>query len=144
MAYISYRLDKYFEIKPLNIRLYINGLYIFLANKALELEKNGNKVIFSFEEAIGFMCSTQVLDKDGISALAQMVTMASFVYNNGKTMDEQLEEIYTKYGYHVTLNSYYICHEPLVIKRIFERIRNIRGENIVSFFSFFLIFSFFF
>ncbi|CAH1101312.1 unnamed protein product [Psylliodes chrysocephalus] len=111
---------------------YIDTLtgFKWIANKALELEKNGNKVIFSFEEAIGFMCSTQVLDKDGISALAQMVTMASFVYNNGKTMDEQLEEIYTKYGYHVTLNSYYICHEPLVIKRIFERIRNIRGENI--------------
>ncbi|CAG9864290.1 unnamed protein product [Phyllotreta striolata] len=110
---------------------YIDTLtgFKWIANKALDLEKDGNKVIFAFEEAIGFMCSTRVLDKDGISALAQMATMVSFVYEEGKTMGQQLEDIYSKYGYHVTLNSYYICHEPAVIRRIFERIRNYKGDK---------------
>ena len=42
----------------------------WMANQAwdLESENENKKVLLAYEEAIGFMCGTQVLDKDGISA----------------------------------------------------------------------------
>lgn len=101
----------------------------WIGNKALELENQGNQVIFCYEEAIGFMCTTNVVDKDGISAAAHFATMASYIYNKGTTLTGQLDEIYSRYGHHVSSNSYYICHDPAVIKKIFEKIRNFRGPN---------------
>ncbi|CAG9815403.1 unnamed protein product [Phaedon cochleariae] len=101
----------------------------WIGNKALDLEKEGNKVIFCFEEAIGFMCSTDVIDKDGITAAFQATTMASYLYSENKTLSDKLAEIYSTYGQHVSCNSYYICHDPKIIKMIFDRIRNFNGEN---------------
>lgn len=88
-------------------------------------------MILCFEEAIGYMCSTEVLDKDGVSACAQMCSCASYIYNQSKTMNKLLDEIFDKYGLHITNNSYYVCKDAGVIKKIFERIRNIRGPNTV-------------
>ncbi|XP_074029309.1 phosphoglucomutase 2 [Leptinotarsa decemlineata] len=101
----------------------------WIGNKALDLEREGKTVIFCFEEAIGFMCSTEVVDKDGVSAAFQLTTMASYLYNENKTLTEKLDEIYLNYGQHVSSNSYFICHDPVIIKKIFHRIRNFRGEN---------------
>ena len=38
----------------------------WMANRAYDLEQDlGKKVLLAYEEAIGFMCESQVLDKDG-------------------------------------------------------------------------------
>lgn len=34
-----------------------------------------------------------------------------------------------RYGYHITKNSYFICHDQETIKQLFERLRNYSGEN---------------
>jgi phosphoglucomutase/phosphopentomutase len=101
----------------------------WMGNKSYELLKQGKKVIFAYEEAIGYCCGTAVLDKDGISAAFQVATLTSFLHFQKKTLSEKLEEIYNEYGYHVSRNSYFICHDGEKIKRIFERIRNISGPN---------------
>ncbi|RMZ95523.1 Glucose 1-6-bisphosphate, partial [Brachionus plicatilis] len=83
------------------------------------------KVIFSFEEAIGFMCGTNVLDKDGISAEAVASEMAVYLKEKeNKTLNQQLDWIYEKYGYHVSNNSYYLCYEQENIVKMFEKIRH--------------------
>jgi phosphoglucomutase/phosphopentomutase len=104
----------------------------WMGNKSYELLKQGKKVIFAYEEAIGYCCGTAVLDKDGISAAFQVATLTSFLHFQKKTLSEKLEEIYNEYGYHVSRNSYFICHDGEKIKRIFERIRNISGPNTVG------------
>ena len=39
----------------------------------------------------------------------------------------------SRYGHHVTLVSYYLCYDPVTIKRIFERLRNFdKAPNTVS------------
>ncbi|KAJ8968678.1 hypothetical protein NQ317_003907 [Molorchus minor] len=96
---------------------------ILRSNEVLKLQKTRE------EQAIGFMCSTDVLDKDGVSAAMHFATMASFLYDRGQTLVEKLEQIYEAYGQHVSCNSYYICHDPVKISKIFNRIRNISGEN---------------
>ncbi|RZC39357.1 PGM PMM I domain containing protein [Asbolus verrucosus] len=101
----------------------------WMGNKTVELINQGKKVIFAFEEAIGYCCGTAVMDKDGVSAAFQLATLTSFLSQQGKTLTDKLQEIYNEYGYHVSLNSYFICHDGEKIKKIFERIRNFNGPN---------------
>lgn len=104
----------------------------WMGNKANELLKENKNVLFAFEEAIGFMCGSTVLDKDGVSAAVNLATMASYLYHHGLTLINQLKEIYQEYGIHVSSNSYFICHDATKIKNIFARLRNFNGPNTVS------------
>ena len=40
-----------------------------------------------------------------------------------------------RYGYHLSINSYYLCYDPPTIKKLFNRLRNYDGENKVMTFS---------
>lgn len=65
-----------------------------MGNRADELLKQGKTVLFAFEEAIGFMCGSTVLDKDGVSAAAVCAEMAAHIYNHNSTIKKKLAEIY--------------------------------------------------
>ncbi|KAK9508228.1 hypothetical protein O3M35_007934 [Rhynocoris fuscipes] len=101
----------------------------WMGNRACQLHTEGKQVLFAFEEAIGFMCGTAVLDKDGISAAVTVAELAAFLYNNGKTLTSQLDSIYTKYGHHICDNSYFICDDPQLTKTIFNRLRNFNEHS---------------
>nr|UEK51467.1 Pgm-2a-like protein [Parasacculina yatsui] len=99
----------------------------WMANLADRLERGGETVLFAFEEAIGFMCGTHVLDKDGISAAVCVAQMARELYMvEGVTLLDRLHQLYEQYGHHLSNNSYYICYQPAVVTSIFERIRHWR------------------
>lgn len=101
----------------------------WMGNRSVELMKDGKQILFAYEEAIGFMFSPTVLDKDGVSAAAHLGTLASYLkLKEGKSLCEKLDQLYTAYGYHYSLSSYYLCYEPEKIVRIFERIRNWEGK----------------
>ncbi|EZA54197.1 Phosphoglucomutase-2 [Ooceraea biroi] len=100
----------------------------WMGNKAIDLMAEGKTVLFAYEEAIGFMCGSKVLDKDGISAGIRVAELAAYLETVGLTLSDKLQEIYTEYGYHISDNSYWICHEPDTIKMIFERLRNYSGK----------------
>lgn len=68
----------------------------WMGNRTVELMKNGKIVLFAFEEAIGFMCGSSVLDKDGISAGVRVAEMAAYLETMGLTLVDKLEEIYTE------------------------------------------------
>lgn len=102
----------------------------WIGNRAIELMQQNKQVLFAFEEAIGFMFSTSILDKDGISAATQLATMACYLKSHERlTLAEKLDEIYRQYGYHCTNCSYLFCDKPLIIKRIFERLRHYDADN---------------
>lgn len=102
----------------------------WMGNRSIELMKDGKKVLFAFEEAIGFMFSPAVLDKDGVSAAAHLATMASFLkVKENISLSEKLDQLYLKYGFHFSLNSYFLCYEPEKVVKIFERIRNWEGKS---------------
>ncbi|XP_073253701.1 phosphopentomutase-like [Porites lutea] len=104
----------------------------WMGNLASELMAQGKTVLFSFEEAIGFMYGTNVLDKDGISAAVVMAEMAAYLSRQGITLTEQLNNLYKRYGIHVSNNSYYLCYCPSTIKKIFERIRTLENGQYPS------------
>lgn len=101
----------------------------WMGNKTDQFIKEGKTVLFAFEEAIGFMCGTNVLDKDGVSGAAVAAEMTSYLYEQGLNLHKQLEIIYKKYGYHLSLNSYFICHNKDTIKQLFDDLRNYNGTG---------------
>uniref|UniRef100_A0A3B1JXH5 Phosphoglucomutase 2 n=1 Tax=Astyanax mexicanus TaxID=7994 RepID=A0A3B1JXH5_ASTMX len=101
----------------------------WMGNRGKQLLDQGKTVLFAFEEAIGYMCSPAVLDKDGVSAAAIAGELVSYLATKNTSLSQQLKCIYDEYGYHITKNSYFICHDQNTIKQLFERLRNYEGEN---------------
>ncbi|XP_053095809.1 glucose 1,6-bisphosphate synthase isoform X2 [Pangasianodon hypophthalmus] len=102
----------------------------WIGNKIHELAKTGKEVIFSFEESIGFLCGRMVPDKDGVSAAVVVAEMAVYLHAKNLTLNQQLQNIYEIYGYHISRTSYVICNDPPTVKRIFNRLRNFEGEGV--------------
>lgn len=103
----------------------------WMGNYAVDLHVKGKTVLFAFEEAIGFMVGTQVFDKDGITGAATLLQLAAYLRSKGSTLLDQLNEIYRTYGFHYSINSYFICHDPAKIERIFNRVADLNGPNSV-------------
>jgi phosphomannomutase len=58
---------------------------------------------FGYEEALGYAVdSNSVNDKDGISAALMIVQIATDLKRESKTLNDFLDEIWSKYGYHGT------------------------------------------
>ncbi|XP_054712321.1 phosphopentomutase-like [Uloborus diversus] len=100
----------------------------YMANKAAEAEERGLHFVFAFEEAIGYMCSTSVMDKDGIRAALLVFELAAFAERKNKLLYDILKETYLKYGYHFALNSYFICPDPQNTNKMFHTLRNWNGK----------------
>ncbi|XP_019326976.1 PREDICTED: glucose 1,6-bisphosphate synthase [Aptenodytes forsteri] len=96
----------------------------WIGSRVKDLLDNGKEVLFAFEESIGFMCGTSVLDKDGVSAAVVIAEMATYLEGKNLTLAQKLIEIYEMYGYHISKTSYFLCYDPPTIKRIFEKLRN--------------------
>lgn len=68
----------------------------WMGNRSHDLISQGKDVLFAYEEAIGYMYGNTVLDKDGISAAAIMAEYAGWLYSQGKTFVQQLEDLYIR------------------------------------------------
>ena len=71
-----------------------------MGNVTSGLLQKGHEVLFAYEEAIGYMFGTSVLDKDGVSGAAVMAECAVWLYANGKTLASQLEACYQRWVGH--------------------------------------------
>merc|ERR1712223_20166 len=102
----------------------------WMANQAwdLESENETKKVLLAYEEAIGFMCGTQVLDKDGISAALRSAELMAYLNRQGLTLSQKLKELYQEYGYHCNRTSYFIINDTQITTKSFYRLRNFEGS----------------
>eukprot|EP00438_Fugacium_kawagutii_P002869 Skav222163 [mRNA] locus=scaffold3048:58569:66882:- [translate_table: standard] len=91
----------------------------WMGSKSAELRAEGYDVIFAYEEAIGFCCGDLVKDKDGIAAASVFVEMAKALLKEGKSCQQQLEQLYRKYGALQSLNSYVKSPDSSLTTRIF-------------------------
>lgn len=102
MNYICYCSDTQTKslsfLSSLSLQETLTG-FKWMGNRTCELMAEGKTVIFAFEEAIGFMCGSSVLDKDGVSAAVHVTEMAMYLKQNGKTLTDQLNELYNQYVY---------------------------------------------
>lgn len=77
--------------------LLVGFKYIAELIENLEPEK---EFIFGVEESHGYLRGTFVRDKDAAIAAVLIAELASYLKDQGKTIYEQLNELYKKYGYY--------------------------------------------
>lgn len=97
----------------------------WLGNQALILQERGYDALYAFEEAIGYMFTSVVHDKDGIAAASVFIAMAQKWAKEGLTVHGKLEQLYKKYGYFESANSYFISPDPALTKKVFAGIRSL-------------------
>ncbi|KAF8626172.1 hypothetical protein AX15_005059 [Amanita polypyramis BW_CC] len=100
----------------------------YIGNTALDLVAEGFEVPFGYEEAIGYMIGSEIRDKDGVSATVFFAQLVAALHRQGKTAKSFLEDLYSRYGFFKTSNSYFVCHDPDTINVIFNRLRNCKGS----------------
>lgn len=66
----------------------------WLGAVAKQLEDAGQQFVFAYEEALGYMVTTEVWDKDGLSALLLLSLLASDLQAKDETLWTRLEEIH--------------------------------------------------
>jgi len=115
-------LEKIAKVENFRFEETLTG-FKWIGNKAIDLRKEGYTVPFAFEEAIGFMCGEFINDKDGVSALALAAELAAQLAKKNMNLFEYLNSLYNKYGYFMSNNYYFICHEQDVINAFFDNIR---------------------
>ena len=72
-----------------------------ICNKANEFDKTKEQeFIFGYEESIGYVYSTIVRDKDGVISSMLIAEMAAYYKKHGKTLLDELEELYKQHGYY--------------------------------------------
>ena len=60
----------------------------------------GYKILFGYEESVGYAACPEIRDKDGISAGMLVAEAAAYYRKQGKTLWAVLKELFEKYGYY--------------------------------------------
>ena len=63
-------------------------------------ETGSNEYIFGLEESYGCLVGTHARDKDAVVAVMSLCEVAAFCKKEGKTVWDQMLEIYAQYGYY--------------------------------------------
>ncbi len=71
-----------------------------IAEQIFKRDENGDEHFqFGFEESIGYLAGTSVRDKDAVVATMLIAEMAAVAAEQGKTLYDNLLDIYHKYGF---------------------------------------------
>ena len=93
----------------------------WLGNTAQALQRQGKRVLYAYEEALGYMFPNVVYDKDGIAA-AMMFLRACRSWGSPW---KKLQELYEKYGHFVTANTYWRSPSVKKTQMIFQSLRDL-------------------
>jgi phosphomannomutase len=66
------------------------------------MKRSDKRLVFAYEQALGYLVADQPLDKDGISAALVMTEIAALAVHHGVTVQQRLDQIAAEYGQHVT------------------------------------------
>jgi phosphomannomutase len=76
----------------------------WIANKAMEKEKQGLAFVCGYEEAIGFSVGPLVRDKDGVGAAVRFAEMTRSLKAQGVSLEQRLDELAIAHGLSVATN----------------------------------------
>jgi len=73
----------------------------YIAEKVFEYEQSGTATfLFGYEESHGYLAGAFVRDRDGIQACQLICEMSAYYKSKDRTLDEVLEELQVRHGYH--------------------------------------------
>ncbi|KAJ5161047.1 hypothetical protein N7492_006439 [Penicillium capsulatum] len=96
----------------------------WMGNVARELESLGKTVPFAYEEALGYMFPAVCYDKDGITAAAVFLAAAAKWKSEDLTVYGKLQQLFSRFGHHETLNNYFRSPNPELTAELFRGIRS--------------------
>ncbi len=74
----------------------------YIGDKINAYEKSGEReFLIGYEESYGYLVGTHARDKDAVVSSMLICEMASWYKNQGKTLIDGLNEIYSRYGYYL-------------------------------------------
>jgi phosphomannomutase len=74
----------------------------WLARAARDAAAEGGRMVLAYEQALGAMCGTAVLDKDGISAAMVLADIAATLRAEGRTIAGALDDLALRHGVYAT------------------------------------------
>ena len=72
----------------------------WIADAAMKAE--GRRLVFAYEQALGYLVADRPLDKDGVAAAVLLAEIAGLAAVEGTTIQGRLDDIAARYGRHVT------------------------------------------
>ncbi|KAL9104352.1 MAG: hypothetical protein Q9163_000698 [Psora crenata] len=97
----------------------------WLGRRAMELQQQGCKCLLAYEEALGYMFPDVVYDKDGILAAAVFLAACS----RWLSPWAELQQLYARYGYFETMNTYWRSPDLATTVHSFEHIRHLHPSH---------------
>ena len=74
----------------------------YIGDKINKYEASGEQeFVIGYEESYGYLVGTHARDKDAVVSSMLICQMAAYYYNQGKTLVDALEDIYSEYGYYL-------------------------------------------
>ncbi|KAI5199895.1 hypothetical protein E4T39_05996 [Aureobasidium subglaciale] len=104
----------------------------WLGNRSRDLQQQGYDALFAYEEAIGYMFSGVVFDKDGVAAAAVFLAACDRWNKEGLSPWAKYNELCKKYGYFEDANTYVISPSSEVTNTVFEQIRQVKPAKVGS------------
>ena len=100
------------------------------AKKQLENKYGKDSFILAYEESCGYIVKQDFYDKDGIFALLKFCEIASYLKNQGSSVEEYLNEIYKKFGNIYSLNSSLVFEGNDALEQMNNAVFKIRENGI--------------
>ncbi|MGN1297295.1 MAG: phospho-sugar mutase [Clostridia bacterium] len=97
--------------------------------KAAE-ENKDRTYLFGFEESYGCLIGDYARDKDAIAAVMSLCEAACYYRSKGKTLWDNMQEIYNKYGYYKETQVSIVMEGAEGAKKIKEMMNNMRNMPI--------------
>ncbi|KAH0290196.1 phosphoglucomutase-2 [Aureobasidium namibiae CBS 147.97] len=104
----------------------------WLGNRSRDLQSQGYDALFAYEEAIGYMFSEVVFDKDGVAAAAVFLAACDRWNKEGLSPWTKYNELCKKYGYFEDANIYVISPSSDITNAVFEQIRQTKPTKVGS------------
>jgi len=99
----------------------------WLCNLAIDVEARGRKCLLAYEQSIGYSLGDMVRDKDGVSAGAVFVEMATQLEQRGQTCAQYLQSLFEKYGFFHCQEGYLFVPDPKLMLSAFANLRGGAG-----------------
>lgn len=96
------------------------------AKKQLEDKLGKDGFLLAYEESCGYIVKDAFYDKDGIFALLKFCELASFLKNQGSSIEEYLYGIYDKFNNIYSLNSNIVLSGENALNRMNDMINSLR------------------
>ena len=87
------------------------------------------RLVFAYEQALGYLVTRQPLDKDGITAGVMLLDLAAELRAEGRTLQDRLDDIAARFGRHVTAEAS-VRMDPAAGARAVARLRDSPPQTI--------------